>query len=32
MAQANFVIVEFVERAIIVENDGIIWYHVIDLT
>jgi hypothetical protein len=28
MAQANFVIVEGAESAPLVENDGVIWYHV----
>ncbi len=29
MAQASFVMTEVAERAMLVENEGIIWYHVV---
>src|SRR5713101_3908190 len=32
MAQANFMIIEVSRRASMVENEGVIWYHVSNLT
>ena len=32
MAQTSFVIVEVFERTVMVENEGVIWYHIVSLS